>query len=158
IVGGVLLTPARRYLKSPWLWAGAALSVLIFLPNLIWQIRHDFVSLHFLQHIHTRDVGEGRTNHFVRDQFWISASLFAAQLWLAGLYFFFAARDGKRYRLLGWLYIIPFALFLIGKGRGYYLAPVYPMLFAAGGVVLEQWVSSLSGIWRRTVYGVTLGA
>jgi 4-amino-4-deoxy-L-arabinose transferase-like glycosyltransferase len=88
IVGGVLLTPARRYLKSPWLWAGAGLSVLIFLPNLVWQIRHDFVSLHFLEHIHKRDVGEGRANGFVRDQFLISTNLFAVQLWLAGLYYF----------------------------------------------------------------------
>ena len=73
---------------------------------MIWQIRHDFVSLHFLQHIHTRDVGEGRADGFVRDQFLISTNLFTAPLWLAGLYYFFAAPDGKRYRLLGWLYVI----------------------------------------------------
>ena len=36
LVGGVLLTNARRYLSSPWLWGGVALSLLIFLPNLIW--------------------------------------------------------------------------------------------------------------------------
>src|SRR5512139_1260740 len=48
LVGGVLLTDARRYLKSPWLWGGVALSVLIFLPNLIWQAQHNFISLDFL--------------------------------------------------------------------------------------------------------------
>jgi Dolichyl-phosphate-mannose-protein mannosyltransferase len=158
IVGGILLTPARRYLRNRWLWGGVALSVLLFLPNLIWQIRHDFVSLHFLQHIHTRDVGEGRANGFVRDQFWISTNLFAAQLWLAGLYYFLAASDGKRYRPLGWLYVIPFALFFFGKGRGYYLAPAYPMLFAAGSLLLEQWAVTLSILWRRIVYGVTFTA
>jgi 4-amino-4-deoxy-L-arabinose transferase-like glycosyltransferase len=158
IVGGVLLTPARRYLKSPWLWSGAALSVLIFLPNLLWQIHHDFVSLHFLQHIHTRDIGEGRANGFVRDQFLISTNLFAAQLWLAGLYYFFAAPDGRRYRLLAWLYVIAFLLYFFGKGRGYYLAPAYPVLFAAGSLLLERWAATLSTLWSRIVYGVTFAA
>ena len=102
---------------------------------------------------HARDVGEGRAEHFVRDQFWISASLCATQVWLAGLYFFFVAREGKRYRLLGWLYVIPFALFLIGKGRGYYLAPVYPMLFAAGGV---QQIGSLRKAYGSRCSGVPL--
>src|SRR5271170_1622688 len=60
ILGGLVLTRARRYLASGWFWAGMALALLIFLPNLIWQVRHDFISLHFLQHIHKRDVGQGR--------------------------------------------------------------------------------------------------
>ena len=158
IVGGVLLTPARRYLKSPWLWGGVALSVLIFLPNLIWQARHDLVSLHFLQHIHARDVGEGRTDGFVRDQFLISANLFVAPLWIAGLYYFFAAPDGKRYRLLSWLYVIAFALYFFGKGRGYYLAPAYPMLFAGGSVLWERWIKSMSIVWLRVVRGFTFAA
>ena len=65
IVAGVLLTRARRYLASGWLWGGVALALLIFLPNLIWQIRHGFISLQFLQHIHKRDVGEGRSDGFL---------------------------------------------------------------------------------------------
>jgi 4-amino-4-deoxy-L-arabinose transferase-like glycosyltransferase len=60
MLGALLFTSARRYFKSRWLWYGVALSVLIFLPNLIWQVRHGFVPLHFLEYIHKRDVGEGR--------------------------------------------------------------------------------------------------
>lgn len=158
IVGGVLLTPARRYLKSPWLWCGAGVALLIFLPNLIWQIRHDFISYHFLRHIHARDVGEGRANGYLRDQFMISTNPFIAPLWFAGLYYFFGARDGKRYRLMGWLYLIPFAIYFFAKGRGYYLAPTYPMLFAAGSVMWERWVGSMPIAWSRVAQGVTLAA
>ncbi len=50
IVGAVLLTPARRYLRSGWLWIGVAASILVFLPNLIWQMQHHFISLEFLSH------------------------------------------------------------------------------------------------------------
>lgn len=158
IVAGTLLTPARRYLKSPWLWGGAALAILIFLPNLIWQARHDFISLHFLRYIHARDVRQGRANGFVRGQFMHSANPFIALLGIAGLYYFFAAQQGKRYRLLAWLYVTEFMLFLFGNGRDYYLAPAYPMIFAAGSVLWQRWITSLSLVWSRVVEAVTFAA
>lgn len=151
IVGGVLLTPARRYLKSPWLWAGVALSILIFLPNAVWQIHHHFITLDFLRYIHKRDVGEGRAEGFTSGQFLICTNPFAAPVWLAGVYFYFFSAAGKRYRLLGWLFLIPLVLFMVGKGRHYYAAPVYPMLFAAGGVVGERWLRSIPVVWSRAV-------
>lgn len=151
IVGGVVLTQGRKYLSSPWLWAGVALSLLIYSPNLIWQIKHDFISLQFLQHIHARDVGEGRADGFWRGQFLICASLIAAPLWIAGLVGYF--RD-HRYRMLAWMYVIPLGLFVVGKGRDYYLAAAYPMLLAMGAAMAERWVGSLSPVWRRTVEGV----
>jgi hypothetical protein len=148
IVGGVVLTRARRYLASGWLWVGVGLSVAVFLPNLIWQVRHGFISLDFLEHIHSRDVGEGRANGFFRDQFLICTNLVAAPLWIGGLIGFLWDR---RYRMLAWMYLIPLALFLVGKGRGYYLGAAYPMLMAMGAVLGEQWVRSMSPWPRRIV-------
>jgi hypothetical protein len=151
ILAGMLLTRARRYFLSGWFWGGVGLAMLIFLPNFVWQVRHGFVSLHFLQHIHVRDVGEGRANGFWRDQFIICANLFAAPMWIAGLICFF--RD-RRYRMLGWMYVVPLALFVLGKGRGYYLAAAYPMLMAMGAVAGERWLISLKQGWRMAVEGV----
>jgi hypothetical protein len=151
ILGGVLLTPARRYLLSPWFWGGMAMGLLICLPNVLWQVKHGFISLHFLQHIHKRDVGEGRADGFLSQQFWICTNLFSAPLWIAGLLGYLWDR---RYRLLAWMYLIPLTLFLVGKGRGYYLAGAYPMLMAMGGVLGERWVESLSKLPRRAVEGV----
>lgn len=62
---GVVLTRARRHLMSPWLWASAALALLPFLPNLIWQAQHDFISLDFMRAIHARDIRIGRTAEFL---------------------------------------------------------------------------------------------
>jgi hypothetical protein len=151
IVGGLVLTRARRFLASGWFWAGIALALVICLPNLVWQARHDWISLHFLQHIHKRDVGQGRSNGFLWGQFRICTNLCSAPLWIAGLIFFF--RD-RRYRMLGWMYVIPLALFMVGKGRDYYLAPVYPMLMAMGAVAGERWVAGLSRLWRGVVEGL----
>jgi hypothetical protein len=151
ILGGMLLSGARRYFLSGWFWGGVGIALLIFLPNLVWQVRHGFISVHFLQHIHARDVAQGRANGFFRDQFIICTNLLAAPLWIAGLIYFL--RD-RRYRMLGWMYVIPLALFLSGKGRGYYLAAAYPMLFAMGAVAGERWLLSLRQGWRMAVEGV----
>ena len=143
VAAGVVLTPARQYLKSRWLWAGVVLALLIFLPNLLWQVRHDFISLDMLKSIHARDVRIGRTDHFLLKQFLIGANLFTAPLWIAGLWFYWSER-GKPYRAIAWMYIVPLALFTIGQGRDYYMAPAYPVLLAAGALVAERW----SRAWR----------
>ncbi len=155
IVVGVVLTRARRYLASPWLWGGVALSLLIFLPNLIWQVQHGFISLEFLSSIHARDVRIGRADSFLIDQLRISANPFTIPLWLAGLYFYFFAPAGKNYRMLGWMALVPVALFAISQGRGYYTGPVYPMLLAAGAVCLEQWLASLVPARARLLGGLS---
>ena len=155
VVGGVLLTPARRYLRSPWLWCGAAVAVLAMLPNMVWQIQHHFVSFEFLKSIHARDIRWGRTNDFLLDQFWKCANVATVPLWCAGLWYLFAVPDGKRYRLLGWMYVVPLLAYIVAEGRDYYLAPAYPMLLAAGAVWGEQWVRSLSTRSALTVRRIT---
>jgi hypothetical protein len=60
--------------------------------------------------------------------------------------------------LLGWLWAIPLAIFFAAKGRGYYAAAVYPMLFAAGSVLWDRWVHWLRTAWARVVEVVTFAA
>lgn len=153
IVFGVLLTAARRYLRTPWLWCGVALSILIFLPNFLWQVHHNFISLDFLRSIHARDIGVGHTDAFLLGQIFKSSSVVTVPFWLAGLYYYFVVPAGRRYRLLGWMYVIPLVVFFLAKGRDYYLSPAYPMLLAAGAVWSEQWVETLSPARARRVRG-----
>lgn len=157
LVGGVLLTDARRYLKSPWLWGGVGLSLLIFLPNLVWQIQHNFISLEFLSSIHARDVAIGRADGYVPEQFLLSSNPLMVPLWVAGLFYLFRHPNVKRFRMVGWMYVIPFLLYLFTQGRSYYLASAYPMLFAAGAVAWQGWVEKLSAQSARLVTGATWG-
>ncbi len=144
VAAGVLLTPARRYLKTPWLLCGIAVAVLMMLPNVVWQVQHHFVTLEFLKSIHARDVQMGRSNGFLAGQFWRCTNFVTVPLWCAGLWYLFAAPEAKRFRTLGWMYVVPLLALLIAKGRDYYLAPAYPMLLAGGTVCIERWISSLS--------------
>ena len=146
---GVLATSLRHELKTKWLWLGAACSILIFLPNLWWQMNHHFISLDFLRHIHERDMRIGRTKDFLPDQ--LLLTLFGFPIAVAGLYYcLLVDKNGIRFRALGWMYVAPLLLFLIARGRGYYLAPAYSILYAAGAVWIESKLVRSRG-WSRAV-------
>jgi hypothetical protein len=151
ILAGVVLSNVRRFLKSPWFYAGIALAFLICLPNFLWQVHHQFISYQFLQHIHIRDVREGRADGFLIDQIRVCINFVATPLCIAGLIAFFRSR---RYRMVAWMYLVPVALLFFAKGRGYYTAAAYPMLLAMGAVVGEQWLATLPGWGRRTIESV----
>lgn len=153
ILAGMALTGAQRWFRSGWFWAGTGLALLIFLPNLIWQAQHHFISVTFLHYIHKRDVGEGRAADFWRDQFLYNADLFAAPLWIAGVV---AYLRSPRYRMLAWMYLVPLAIFAASRARFYYVSPAYPMLIAMGAVACAAWTARLRTAWRRTVWGVLL--
>src|SRR5436309_2476865 len=69
VFAALLLTPQRRFLSNAWIWLGAVCSLLIFLPNLIWLIRHNFPFLELMHNIRGtgRDVVRGPVA-FVADQ------------------------------------------------------------------------------------------
>ncbi|MGC2639377.1 MAG: glycosyltransferase family 39 protein [Acidobacteriaceae bacterium] len=155
ILLGFLLTRARRFLLSPCFAAALVLTTLIALPNLLWQIHNHFISFAFLQHIHIRDVGEGRAAGFLWQQFWLCANLGSAPLWIAGLIAFLLS---PRYRVLAWMFLIPVALFWITRGRGYYTAAAYPMVLAMGAVAAERWLASLRPAFRLTTQALLFAA
>jgi hypothetical protein len=146
ILAGFVMTPARRFLASAWFWAGTVLALLICLPNLIWQVRHDFVSLSFLQHIHVRDVGEGRA-----EGFWRSQLLSSQVVGIVGLFACLLNQRYRRFRALAWMCLVPVVVMWLAKGRGYYTAAAYPMLIAMGANTIEARLAERTPLWRGTV-------
>lgn len=145
ILGGAALSRARNSFRSRWFWGGVLLALVIFLPNLLWQARHDFISYRFLQSIHERDVDLGIAGGFLQKQFFFCVNPVAAPLWLAGLV---SLLRSPRYRMLAWMYLIPLVLFLCSEGRSYYLAPAYPVLLSMGSVAAETWIADW-GLTRK---------
>lgn len=135
------------------LGGGVALALLICLPNLIWQVRHDFITLEFLRSIHARNVRIGRTEGYLVEQLVFSTNPVTIPVWLSGQYSYFFAATGRRYRVLGWMYLVPFLLLYFTEGRSYSLAAAYPMLFAGGAVAIEGWLAGLSAVAVRWVRG-----
>jgi 4-amino-4-deoxy-L-arabinose transferase-like glycosyltransferase len=139
---GMLFTTNRRWFRSGWFWCGVAVALAMALPVVVWQFQHHFVALAWMQSIHKRDMGWGRTDNFILNQFWNVTSPVTVPIWCAGLWFLFRTREGKPYRILGWMYAVTLILFTVARARDYYLAPAYPMLMAAGAAWGEGWVGT----------------
>jgi hypothetical protein len=145
LVIGLLLTPMRRHLAEKWIWLGALIGLLIALPNIIWEVRHDWATWELLNNVaqSTKNVVVGPVE-FLKQQV-LMMNPASAPLWVGGLVWLLMAREGRRYRALGFAYLAVLAELMILHGKGYYVAPAYPMLFAAGGVAAE----SLGSAWAR---------
>ena len=151
LLSGLLLTGKRYLLSSRWFAAGVAIAFAIFLPNLLWQARHGFISFHFLHFIHARDVRLGRANGFLWKQFFICTNVYALPLWTAGLV---RCWRSPRFRPVAFLFAVPFAILLFGKGIFYYLGPAYPILIAAGAASCARWLQSRSSRLRAALQAV----
>ena len=153
LLGLAIFPSQRRHLRSRWFWCGVLVAVIIAGPNLIWLIRHHFITLKMESSIHARDVRNGRALGYYSDQ--IRFTLFGLPLALAGLLYLLR---NATFRLLSILYVGPFILFAIAEGRGYYLMPAYPVLYAAGGVALERALSAQTRAARVAVSSVVFAA
>jgi hypothetical protein len=147
----LLLTHHRREFARPWIWIAGAIAVAIFLPNIIWQIRHHFPTIEDLANVRR----EGKNVilpplAFVKEQI-IDMHPVLLPVWLSGLVWFL--RD-RRWRVLGLAFVIFFVLMEVAHGKNYYVFPIYPMVFAGGAVVFEQtidrWLAARAA-WVRTI-------
>ena len=147
LFAGVVLLPSQRHhLRSRWFWLGAGVMFLVALPNLLWLAQHDFITLQMEQHIHVRDVRNGRAKGYFSDQLKFTAC--ALPVALFGLV---ALLRDRRFRLLSILFLGPFLLFALARGRGYYLLPGYLSLYAAGAVAMERFLRARSFALRSGV-------
>ncbi len=140
LLAGLLLTAQRKLLFSPWLLAGGGLALLIFLPNLLWNVHHHWPFLELMRNIRAsgRDVVLPPVA-FLGQQILIMTPC-TLPFWLAGLLFYLFSRQAKGCRVFGWAFLITVGLFLLAHGKNYYSAPAYPMVLAAGGLAVELFV------------------
>lgn len=132
---GLLLTEHRRHLADWRLWAGGALALLIVLPNLHWQAAHGWPTWEFLRGMNRDLMSRIPRWLFLAGQVFYQHPL-NVPIWLAGLAWLLFAERGKPYRMFAWMFLTVLALLFIAKSKIYYLAPAFPVLFAAGGAAL----------------------
>lgn len=159
VVIGLLLTDRRRHLLSPWLWAGGAIAILLFMPYVVWNAEHGFPTLEFMHNAQEYKNYHASIPAFAAAQILLLNPI-SAPLWLAGLGWCLFAADGRRYRVIGWTYLAVFALLALQHGKAYYAAPVYVLMFAAGAVALERFAAAREWgvhLRRAAVIGLAIG-
>jgi hypothetical protein len=156
MVVGLLLTEHRRVFLNKWIWLGGLAAILIFLPNLLWNIHYNFPFLQLMHHIRAagRDIVLSPTQYFVQQTLLVHP--LGALVWFTGLFALFFSPRFKSYRPLAWTYVVCYVVLSALHGKNYYLAPVYPMLLAAGAVVIETATAQPARLWLRPAFVVLL--
>jgi hypothetical protein len=156
IVAGLLLTPQRRYLASKWVWIGGALAFAFLLPYALWNAANGWPTLEFWSGYTNGHANPASAPGFLYQQV-ITMNPLTLPLWFTGLCAYFFNRQLKPYRALGWVYVILYLLFTLTHAKLYFLAPTYPMLFAAGALVCEHFLSERHRWrWVKPTYIVSL--
>jgi hypothetical protein len=138
LLAGLLLTPQRKFLFTPWLLAGGGVAALIFLPNFLWNVRHHWPFFELMHNI--RATGRDLVlplDAFVWQQVLLMNPL-SLPFWLGGLAFYLFSQEAKSYRALGWAFVITVTFFFLAHGKNYYSVPAYPVVLAAGGAFAER--------------------
>ncbi|HEV2273440.1 MAG TPA: hypothetical protein VGR96_04705, partial [Acidobacteriaceae bacterium] len=152
---GVIVSPLRRSLAHWSFWAGIGLATLIALPNFLWQMHWNFP---FLQLIHSvraggRDVMLPPLPYLGQQAQMIG--FVPALLVILGAWFLISSH-GRRFAVLGWGFLSVLSLMLLLKGKFYYVAPAYPVMFASGAVSLEHLTEKQSLQWIRPAYALAM--
>src|SRR5256714_6957761 len=138
VVLAILLTPQRRLFAQKWIWLGGLIALVIAPPNVIWQMERGWPTWVLLH-------GIAKSNKNVVLSPWAS---FSHQITLmnpgcytlgfGGLIWLLVSHEGRRYRVIAFTYLTAFTEFVVMHGKNYYLAPAYPIVFAAGGIAFER--------------------
>ncbi|WP_400078196.1 ArnT family glycosyltransferase [Winogradskyella sp. R77965] len=132
---GVLFYQKRKLFKNKWLYISALLALLIFLPNIVWQVQHDFPLITHLQELNESQLDDASKWAFLLDQLEIIFPFIVFAFGIVGLLF---TKKLIKFKSLGVACTIMFFTMWILKAKTYYIFALYPVVFAAGSVTIEN--------------------
>jgi hypothetical protein len=136
---GLAVVGPRRRLASPWVWGGAALTVLIGLPNVVYQLTHDLPQLRMGRALAADNAGDVRTSMWVLLVVLLGPPLVV--IWVAGLRHLW--RD-ERVRFFVVVFVVVLVFTFVSGAQPHYPVFILPIPFAAGVVAMEH---RLGRVW-----------
>ena len=126
----VLITPAlRSELRTRYPWIAAAIALLVWAPNLAWQVVEGFPTLAYLTN--HQGSGGGPLTYLIELGVYF---FFLIPLWLAGMISLFRS---PLMRPIGIACAVPLVLFLF-VGKSYYAAGTVPVAVAQGLMAISR--------------------
>jgi len=142
IVAGVLLSPLRAALLTPWPWIGLASALVVGAPSLVGQVWLGFPVLAQMADLKATQLERIGPADFLLGQLLWGPSVL---LGLVGLYGLVRSPELRPFRAVGWSCVAAFVILVLLQGKAYYAGPLYPTLFAAGALSFERAAEGLSG-------------
>jgi hypothetical protein len=133
----ILVTPRRRSLRTPWPWLAALIALAIGSPSIVGQLRLNFPVAEQMRELQRQQLTHVSVWSFVTQQP-LMVGPFAFIVAALGAWALVAWKQLRPFAVVGWSCVFAFVILLVLHGKPYYIGPIYPALFAAGGVVLER--------------------
>jgi 4-amino-4-deoxy-L-arabinose transferase-like glycosyltransferase len=152
----LVLTPLRSHLLRPQLWLGGLVAAALFLPHVLWQVHHGWPTLEFIRNAKLYKITALSPLQFLGSQI-LEIHPLNALLWVGGLLWLLAGREGRKFRALGIIYVVAFVAMVLQKSKPYYLGPTYPMLLAAGAVAFEGFSRTRTALRPVVVSVIAVG-
>ena len=138
LAGGLLIAGPRGELRSPWLWAGVGIALVLGAPNLVYQISHDWPQAKMAQALAENTGAENRAQLLPFQLLLLGPPL--VPIWLAGWIGLFRRPQWRPVRALAWAYPLVLLIVLWTGGHVYYPVGLLVGLYAAGCVLIARWV------------------
>lgn len=135
---GLFFYQKGKVFQNKWLYISALISLVIFLPNIIWQVKNDFPLLKHLQALQANQLNEVNPMEFGLEQLNFPFTLIIS---LFGLVAFIIDKNLKKYSAVGIASMVIFFTMWLFNSKAYYVFAIYPVLFAGGAVKIESLLS-----------------
>ncbi len=151
---GVLVAGPRQALRSPWPWLAGLLAVVLWSPNLVWEVTHGFPQFALAGAI----AGGSSTSSqpwylFIPFQF-LLVSPVLAPVWVIGWWRLARHPELRTWRGIAVAYLLLVVVFTASSAKPYYLAGLFPVLLAAGSAPVLEWARV--AVVRRWLLGAAL--
>lgn len=144
----LLLTKHRAQLGRRWIWLAGLITLVVFLPNLVWEARNNWAQVEVVRNAQMfKNTPIGALTFLAEQAIFLNP--LTVPLLLAGLAWLFFSNSGSRFRILGWTFVIFLAIVIALNGKSYYPLPIYPSVLAAGAVALESVLLAPRRTWLR---------
>ena len=151
----VLLVGPREMLRRPLLWVGGAVAVLATVPTLLWQAANGWPQLGMSRAIAAEGAYVGGAAWFLPVGVAFVGGLAGTVLAIYGVVRLLRSPELAPYRFLALTALGVITVFLVAGGRPYYIAGVFPVLWAAGAVELGRAARWWRWIASWPVFGAT---
>ncbi|MBX6364426.1 MAG: glycosyltransferase family 39 protein [Gemmatimonadetes bacterium] len=150
-LAGILLSPLRGWLRTPWPWLAAAVALALGSPSIVGQVQLGFPVVQQM-----RDLRGSQLVHVGYADFLLEQAVMLGPLLLlalAGLVRLVAAPSMRPYRAVGWSCAASFVVLWLLHGKGYYIGPIYPALLGAGAAAVGLGLEALRARGFRRIAG-----
>ena len=140
LIIGLVFSKNRKLLLNRHIIGAALLALLIFLPNLIWQIQHHLPVITHMKTLREQQLDFIKPSDFIKQELLVNG--IALFVWLTGFVFLLFSFRLHKFQFLAVAFVLIFTFLLVMNGKDYYLFGAFPMLFAAGGFGFERWLKT----------------